>query len=575
MKYTKLLGGIVLVVLLVALEGGVASTASAPRAASYAAAADGAIIVDHTSTDITAIPQAWIEAAKSTLHIGYGHTSHGSQLMTGMSGLVGFANGGGKGLGLPTDIFEYNSDGSGGALYLRDGIMAGDCGYYPQWVEETEGYLGDPDPVTGRGQDHPDINVIIWSWCGQVSGRSEETMLETYLLPMTQLELDYPGITFVYMTGHANGGGEEGNVHLRNQQIREYCIANDKVLYDFYDIELYDPDGNYYGDQHVTDNCDYDGGGNWATEWQGTHTQDVDWYGCSCAHSQDLNCNQKAYAAWWLWARIAGWDGVTGGRPESDQDGDWTTAATWVGDVVPAVSDAVTITTGTAVTVDADVQCQRIAVEQGATLIIPPGITLTVADSVDNQGMIQQTRTVNNDRVPFIEIDDPGGVARYRGVEVETTNALGLVTVSVRVLGTGEYCTSTGAASPAYARRCFEIEAQYDGPAAVRLWAHASEMAGISDPLVFRYVAPDWVGLDTGASTGTWGAYTYAEAQTPGFSHFLLAQDDLAPTAVGQLGLSARGVRSAIGAVLALGLVLTAGAGLAARKLRRHRCGDF
>ena len=45
----------------------------------------------------------------------------------------------------------------------------------------------------------------------------------------------------------------------------------------------------------------------------GSHTQNVDWYIVSCAHSQSLNCNQKAYAAWWLWARIAGWNGNTGG----------------------------------------------------------------------------------------------------------------------------------------------------------------------------------------------------------------------------------------------------------------------
>jgi uncharacterized repeat protein (TIGR01451 family) len=201
---------------------------------------------------------------------------------------------------------------------LDDYAMGGDVGYYPQWVDNTIAYLGPPDPSTGRGTNHPDVNVIIWSWCGQVSDRTEETMLSTYLTPMSDLEAQYSGVTFVYMTGHANGGGEEGNVHIRNQQIRNYVIANDKVLYDFYDIELYDPDGNYYGDKAVEDDCDYDSDGNgsvdsnWATDWQGTHTQDVDWYSCGCAHSQSLNCNQKAYAAWWLWARLAGWSGPGG-----------------------------------------------------------------------------------------------------------------------------------------------------------------------------------------------------------------------------------------------------------------------
>jgi hypothetical protein len=148
-------------------------------------------------------------------------------------------------------------------------------------------------------------------------------MIERYLAPMTQLEQDYPDVTFVYMTGHADGSGESGNLHLRNQQIREYCIANDKVLYDFYDIELYDPDGNYYGDKRVNDACEYDSDGNgsrdanWASEWQNAHDEGVDWYSCGAAHTQPLNANRKAYAAWWLWARLGGWTGC-----EADTDGD-------------------------------------------------------------------------------------------------------------------------------------------------------------------------------------------------------------------------------------------------------------
>jgi hypothetical protein len=128
---------------------------------------------------------------------------------------------------------------------------------------------------------------------------------------MTQLELDYPGVTFVYMTGHADGTGESGNLHLRNQQIRDYCIANGKVLYDFYDIECYDPDGTYFGDQFVDDACNYTGG-NWAIEWQDSHVEGVDWYTCGAAHTQPLNANQKAYACWWLWATLAGWEPASG-----------------------------------------------------------------------------------------------------------------------------------------------------------------------------------------------------------------------------------------------------------------------
>ncbi len=99
---------------------------------------------------------------------------------------------------------------------------------------------------------------------------------------------------------------------LRNEQIRQYCKANNKILYDFEDIESYDPDGTYYGNKRPTDNCDYDSNNdgvtdkNWAIDWQNSHTINVDWYDCSSAHSQPLNANRKAYAAWYLWAKLAG-----------------------------------------------------------------------------------------------------------------------------------------------------------------------------------------------------------------------------------------------------------------------------
>jgi len=136
---------------------------------------------------------------------------------------------------------------------------------------------------------------------------------DRYLNRMNELEQRYYGIKFVYMTGHSDGSGLEGMLHINNQQIRRYCTDNGKILYDYYDIECYDPDGNYFGDKHVDDACNYDGGGNWATEWQNAHTEGVDWFDCSPDHTQPLNGNLKAYAAWWLWSRLAGWDGQASG----------------------------------------------------------------------------------------------------------------------------------------------------------------------------------------------------------------------------------------------------------------------
>ena len=253
-------------------------------------------VIDHSCIDLDVIPSEWIAAAKSDLHIAYGHTSHGSQVTDGMTGLVSF-----KG-----NTYAWNNGGTNGVLDLHDYAMTGDLGNPDRtsWADRTRTYLA----------ENTDVNVIIWSWCGQVSTATEAD-INTYLNLMTGLEEDFPGVTFVYMTGHLDGTGLTGNLHLRNEQIRDYCSTNKKFLYDFADIESYNPDGMYFGDKKPNDNCDYDSDGNgtvdanWAIEWQNTHTLGVDWYSCSSAHSQPLNANMKAYAAWHLWARIAGWNG--------------------------------------------------------------------------------------------------------------------------------------------------------------------------------------------------------------------------------------------------------------------------
>ena len=277
------------------------------------------IIIDHHCTDISAIPLEAIMAAKANLHIAYGHTSHGSQLVSGMNGLIPYANAGGSGLKLPLNVFSFNNGGSGGALDLHDQAMAGDVGYYPNWVNNTRAYLGAPNQATGRGTgSNADVNVIVWSWCGQVASLTEATMISNYLAPMTQLENDYPGIKFVYMTGHLDGTGAGGNLHIRNEQIRNYCRPI-KILYDFADIESYDPDGQVnYMLLMANDNCDYDSDNNgsrdknWAVEWQNSHKVGVEWYTCPTSHSQSLNGNLKGFAAWHLWARLANWEGISG-----------------------------------------------------------------------------------------------------------------------------------------------------------------------------------------------------------------------------------------------------------------------
>jgi hypothetical protein len=129
---------------------------------------------------------------------------------------------------------------------------------------------------------------------------------------MEALIEEYPNVQFVFMTGHPNGDGESSSgtsAYHCHDLISKHCQEKNRFVLDYWDIETHNMDDTYYpyaNDDGVSGTTTF------YQTWQNDHALGNDFFSCNCAHAsagQYITGNRITYAAWWLWARLAGWDG--------------------------------------------------------------------------------------------------------------------------------------------------------------------------------------------------------------------------------------------------------------------------
>jgi hypothetical protein len=268
------------------------------------------IVIDHTTTDLSQIPDEWIEKAKQNTRMYFGHTSHGMQITTGLTRL-------------------QSQQGSKYSVAIAEQLPS-----QPRALRilDASTYDWDPDfyPTVAKTlRNNPDINIVMYVWCTQPTGRDWKALFDKYTTDMQSLERQFPNTTFVYVTGNAQEQDCAGcDRHQFNEALRRFARDNGKVLFDFGDLDAW---SNGKRRTYSSPNwCSAYGCSAGAT----IPAEHPDWgggdYNNPCGHATYAGCDNKAKAVWWLFARLAGWSGASAAQTrlaQNAEQGDGSHAA--------------------------------------------------------------------------------------------------------------------------------------------------------------------------------------------------------------------------------------------------------
>jgi hypothetical protein len=143
----------------------------------------------------------------------------------------------------------------------------------------------------------------MFVWCRDLTTFTQ-AQVQDYLNTMSQFESEYAsrGVRFVYVTGNAENedATQSMNRYLHNQQIREFCLQNGKILFDFEELDSWWLNSTTGQWEQSTTTVN----GTVIPVLHPNFVGDYQW-----THTTQGGCEQKARAFWWLVARLAGWNG--------------------------------------------------------------------------------------------------------------------------------------------------------------------------------------------------------------------------------------------------------------------------
>jgi hypothetical protein len=173
---------------------------------------------------------------------------------------------------------------------------------------------------------NPDCNVVMWSWCS-IQGHDVGIYLDNFaeLIGMYRAggskgRDEDNAVDFVFMTGYSLAEGDapeppyQRTSYQNHKRIVDYCRANGYFCLDYWSQDTYDyGNDSYKPTENGNENAQH-------LAYVNSHALGTDWFHCRSfssgsvklpAHAnQHLTGNRRAYAAWWIFSRIAGWDGT-------------------------------------------------------------------------------------------------------------------------------------------------------------------------------------------------------------------------------------------------------------------------